>query len=139
MVDLTDKQHDTQRKNNKDNPRYVSQNGSRLAALTDSSIDATIDATKVAIQLDDTIGAVAGESLRAYATTDCYLAWGATEAAAGDAALASKGVAEKIAHDGFGFAKGTEIITIPAQLTGEIWLGAIQDTASGKLSVSLID
>lgn len=113
---------------------------SGLKALTNASINATIDATKVAVRLDTTISAVAGSSLRLYSSVDCWIAWGATESVAEDAASVSAGVAEKTADDGFFFAKGTEIVKVPTPLTGQIWIGAIRATANdGSLNIALID
>ncbi len=112
--------------------------GTQLNALTNASINLTIDATKDEVRLDDSISAAAGSSLRLHSSTDCWIAWGTVITEAEDAAGVSAAVAEQVADDGFFFAAGTEVVKVPSQLTSQIWIGAIRDSADGSLNIALV-
>ena len=114
------------------------QSSTGLIALTNGSINLTVDATKDEVRLDTTITAAAGSILRIYSSTDVWLAWGGAITVAEDAAAVSAGVAELTADDGFLFAKGTELVKVPAGLTSQVWLGCIRDTIDGSLNIALV-
>ncbi len=109
---------------------------SELAAVDGATIGINVpNGSANGVRLDSTIGAAAGSVLRVYSPVKCYVGWGATEAAAEANSVIP---VDATAGDGVIFDAGTEQLTVPVGLTGQIWLSLWGVSDTGMASIALM-
>ena len=116
-----------------------------VASVADASVGLLVAITGNAngIRLDSTIGAAAGSVLRVYSPVTCWLSWGALEAggtgAEDNCVTPVDGKTASAEGSSMVFAAGTELLSVPASLTGQIWIAMDSvDTSTGMATITLM-